>query len=856
MEKYQHGGNIHKALRDLGKTVQPIVDFSANINPLGPPDWLRPLLSSKLSALIHYPDPECRGMLEVIARRHDLAPDTIVAGNGTSELLFALLGHCSGRRVVVPVPSYIDYIRSAEVAEKTVIPVPVLENCGFRLDIDLLEKHIQPGDFVLLGVPNNPTGILPEREQLLCCIKRHRDVDFIVDEAFLDFVEGYPSLAGCSENLTTLHSMTKFYAVPGLRVGFAVMAKKKAERLKARLPPWSVNSLAQAFAEKALADESYSRESIAVCTRLREQLSTMLSTFQQIQVFEGSANYLLIKIVDREADELIRFCYQRGILLRSCENFVGLDHRKNYLRIAVRKEEENIRLLSILEQFFRPQQSSLPRTRKKTPAIMFQGTCSDAGKSILTTALCRIMLQDGIQVAPFKAQNMSLNSFVTKKGEEMGRAQVVQAQAARLDPDCRMNPILLKPNSETGSQVIVQGRPVANMSVLDYHRYKEKAWFSVQQSYDLLAEDVDAIVLEGAGSPGEVNLKRHDIVNMRMARYAGAPVILVGDIDRGGVYASFVGIMEVLNEWERRLVAGYIVNKFRGQKSLLTDAHSYLRFHTGRSVYGVVPYISDLKIPEEDSVSFKKGAFHSSKKVDGVEIVVLDLPHISNFTDIEPLLEEPDVTIRTVDDVAEIKKPDAIILPGTKSVIADLRFLVEKNLAGAILRQWEAGVQIIGICGGYQMLGKSIADPYCIETEDAVEQVCGLTLLPIETVIEKEKKRSRKTGIHIASGKSVFGYEIHHGISTSSLRPVLRFSDNSLCGASLEDNSVWGVYLHGIFDSDTFRRWFVDQLRLRKGLAPVGKILTTYDLEAAFDRLAETVRQSVDIEKLYSLMRL
>ena len=550
---------------------------------------------------------------------------------------------------------------------------------------------------------------------------------------------------------------------------------------------------------------------------------------------------------------LAEYCLGHGIMIRRCENYQGLESAHLFFRIAVRTKQENLRLIQLLQAYFGKGRSRKAE-RKKASSIMFQGTCSDAGKSIITAALCRILHQDGVRVAPFKAQNMSLNSFVTLQGDEMGRAQVVQAQAARLDPDCRMNPILLKPNSDTGSQIIVCGKPVGNMSVLDYNDYKPKVWNSVCKSYDDLAGEFDVVVLEGAGSPGEVNLKADDIVNMRMAQYAESPVIIVGDIDRGGVYSSFVGIMEVLAEWERQLVAGFLVNKFRGQASLLDTAHSYVKMHTGRKVLGVVPYLKNLGLPEEDSVSFKKGSFNKKHSGEGVEIVVINLPHISNFTDVEPFLEEPDVTLRIIENCSDIGSPDAIILPGSKNVIHDLRFLKEGGFAERIDKCLLDGCEIVGICGGYQMLGKVISDPYKIESADG--QLPGLGYLEMETVIEQDKNLTRKSGIHQLSGKKVFGYEIHHGISSMSEFPVLRFNDGTLCGQMERSEKIWGCYLHGIFESDEFRRWFIDNLRQRSGLQPVGEILAPYNLEIAFDRLADCVRENVDMEALYRLLKI
>lgn len=486
---------------------------------------------------------------------------------------------------------------------------------------------------------------------------------------------------------------------------------------------------------------------------------------------------------------------------------------------------------------------------------MLQGTSSNAGKSVLTAALCRILLQDGLRVAPFKAQNMSLNSFVTHDGAEMGRAQVVQAQAARLDPDVRMNPVLLKPSSEVGSQVIVMGKPVANMSVNEYVAYKPQAFKAAAAAYDSLAAGFDVMVLEGAGSPAEVNLKAHDIVNMAMARHAGANVLLVGDIDRGGVFASFVGTMEILDPAERELVAGYVVNRFRGQKSLLDDALDYMLAKTGKPVLGVVDNISDLGLPEEDSVGFKAGLYQKPKPIgDHVTVALIDLPHISNFTDLEPFLAEPDVHLVMAKKAGDLKNADALILPGSKNVVSDLKWLRQSGLAeGIIEAAAKRDAEIIGVCGGFQMLGRSISDPHGLES--AGETLPGLGLLAIDTVLEQDKTLTRQTGVHLASGQAVHGYEIHHGRSRGEdTRAVLRFAGAGPAGNANPDGRIWGSYLHGIFDADLFRRWLIDSLRERRGLSPVGRVVAPYDLEAAFDRLAATVRSQLDMAAIRRLL--
>ena len=854
-----HGGNVHGLAREMGIDVTTLLDFSANINPLGPPEWLRPLISSEVASLVHYPDPYAGKLVSAIAERYQVPEESVVVANGTTELLYQLPKLLGCTQALIPSPSYIDYTKVMELAGMTVRPFLLSAERGFTLHPQELATLLTGGELVGIGSPNNPTGALVDPEQIIQLAKGHPATLFLIDEAFLEFVVDGKSVAFAADNIMTLHSLTKFYAIPGLRLGFGIFPLPIARLLRQHLPPWTVNTLAQAVGVRALADHEYGEQTRAYCRQLRTNLVQDLQRFSALQLFDSAANYLLLRLVDgSDARSLAEQLLERKIMIRTCSNYTGLD--ASYFRIAVRTEKENSLLLQALSEILQarpaaPGKSSRNPVPKKARPLMFQGTSSNAGKSVLTAALCRILLQDGVRVAPFKAQNMSLNSFVTHDGLEMGRAQVVQAQAARLDPDVRMNPVLLKPNSDTGSQVIVHGRSVGNMNVMTYLRYKETAMQAAHASYDSLAADYDVILLEGAGSPGEVNLKRHDIVNMGMARYAQAPVLLVGDIDRGGVYASFVGTMEVLNEWERALVAGFVVNRFRGQASLLQSAHDYVTAHTGREVLGVVPYLKNLGIPEEDSVSFKDGLFQSARPAgDHVEIALISLPHISNFTDIEPLAAEPDVYLRVVERAEDLGRPQAIILPGSKNVIHDLAALRSCGLADAILRLTAEGCEIVGVCGGYQMLGTIIEDPLAIESNQGT--MAGLGLLPLTTVLAADKRLVRQSGVHTESGQPVHGYEIHHGRSQTDLPPTLAFTDGTGCGASDASGRIWGSYLHGIFDSDPFRRWFINRLRQRKGLSPLPGIPAPYDLEPAFDRLAATVRESVDMNRIYQLLGL
>jgi cobyric acid synthase CobQ/L-threonine-O-3-phosphate decarboxylase len=845
-----HGGNIRSMATALGCAPEEILDFSANINPLGPPAWLRPVVARALAGTAHYPEPRADALRRIAATRMDVEPENVVAGNGSSELLYALPRICAARgfeRVVLPVPCYGDYARACEAAGLSCETLTLHSETGFAMDWSKLEEMLNKPALVILGQPGNPAGTLLEPERILDLADRHPKSFFLIDEAFADFVPQLSRLgATVRPNLFVLHSLTKFYAVPGLRLGLGYGSAKVCAELAALLPDWSVNALAQAVGIDALRDDDYARQTMDAVKALRSDLAAAL-TGLGVRVFPGSANYLLCRSENPDAFALQEKLAKSRILIRNCANYTGLDAR--YFRVAVRSAEENGRLVRVLSEIFG---SGRPRSQplRKTPAIMLQGLSSNAGKSVLTAALCRIFLQDGLCVAPFKAQNMSLNSFVTRGGGEMGRAQVLQAQACRLEPDVRMNPVLLKPNSETGSQVIVLGKPVGNMTVGQYIRFKPQIFETITRAYDELSASAQVMMLEGAGSPAEVNLKSHDVVNMRMARHAGAKVLLAGDIDRGGVFASFVGTMEVMEEWERALVAGFIVNRFRGRQDLLADAVDYVRRFTGIETLGVVPFLRDLGLPEEDSVSFKEA--RSQGRNAELRIVAVDLPHISNFTDLDALGLEPDVDLRIARAPHDLAGADAIILPGSRNVFADLDYLWSSGLAQAVLA---SRAEIVGVCGGLQMLGAGIADPACVESGGASARPLGL--LPLATEMAVDKVLCQACCVFLPSGEEVRGYEIHHGhtrVLDGQIWPVMARKDGTVIGWGREDAMVWGTYLHGVFDADGFRRSFLDRLRVRKGLAPLNTVQVAYDLEAALDRLASVVRDSLDMERIYRLL--
>ena len=507
---------------------------------------------------------------------------------------------------------------------------------------------------------------------------------------------------------------------------------------------------------------------------------------------------------------------------------------------------------------------------KHAKAIIIQGTMSGAGKSLLAAGLCRIFAQDGFRTAPFKSQNMALNSFITREGLEMGRAQVVQAEAAGIEPDVRMNPILLKPTTDTGSQVIVNGEVLKSMDARSYFAFKKELIPLVKKTYDSLAADYDVIVIEGAGSPAEINLKQDDLVNMGMAKMAGAPVLLAGDIDRGGVFAQLYGTKMLLPPDEQAIIRGLIINKFRGDESILTPGIAMIEELCGTKVVGVVPMM-DVDIDEEDSVSERLLDERGRKTDAPIEIAVIRLPHISNYTDFQVLEGMPGVNLRYVRHADALGKPDLIILPGTKNTMGDLAWLRESGMEGRILRANAAGALLIGICGGFQMLGESLSDPDGTESGGSMR---GMGLLPMATVFSAVKTRTRVNGtigqldgaFSAFSGCKVEGYEIHMGISTPAeggkRAGAVQSLTDLVSGAAKTDGlyrgTVLGTYVHGFFDAEGIAEKLAELLAARKGItlqsAGTGAGHKAYK-ERQYDILADTLRAHMDMEAVYRILK-
>ena len=495
-------------------------------------------------------------------------------------------------------------------------------------------------------------------------------------------------------------------------------------------------------------------------------------------------------------------------------------------------------------------------------AIMVQGTMSNAGKSLLAAGLCRIFRQDGYKVAPFKSQNMALNSFITEEGLEMGRAQVMQAEAAGIAPSVRMNPILLKPTNDVGSQVIVNGEVLGTMSSREYFRYKKELVPDIMKAFTSLSEEYDIIVIEGAGSPAEINLKEDDIVNMGMAKLAKAPVLLVGDIDRGGVFAQLIGTVDLLEKDERAMVKGLIINKFRGDKTILDPGIQMLEERSGIPVVGVAPYLQ-IQVEDEDSLTER---FERKQEVGVLDIAVIRVPRISNFTDFNPLESIPGVSLRYVQHPRELRQPDLIILPGTKNTMEDLLWMRENGMEASILKEASRGALIFGICGGYQMLGETLSDPYGVEAGGTVR---GMGLIPMDTVFAKSKTRTRVAGTFgrisgdwsPLSGVELEGYEIHMGesvlkngaVAATRIRDAVSETEKAEGAVS---GAVCGTYVHGVFDREEVVHGLLQALGQKKGVDVTemkGMDFAAFK-ETQYDILAAELRKHLDMKKIYEIL--
>ena len=822
MMQLVHGGDWAGYRAQYG---QDALDLSANVSPLGLPEGVAKAITAALATADRYPDPLCRALRAKLAAHETVPAAHILCGNGAADLIFRLVWAAKPRTALLPAPTFAEYAAALETAGCTVRRHFLHECEDFAVTEAFVSAVDEGTDMVFLCQPNNPTGQLTPLPLVKALLHRCEACGalLVVDECFLDFLPESEALSAkkflASPNLIILKAFTKLYGMAGVRLGYCLCSSTALlDKMQAAGQPWAVSSLAQAAGLAALDETAYVARVQELIAQQRPILRDGLRALG-LRVLDGSANAAQLRQLPRAGQQLV-------------------PHRRAHCTGK--------------PPAFKSLTGGACMSRAK--CIMVQGTMSGAGKSLLCTALCRIFAQDGYRVAPFKSQNMALNSFVTRDGLEMGRAQVVQAQAAGMEPDVRMNPILLKPSSDVGSQVIVNGEVRGQMPAAAYFKLKKSLIPDILAAYDSLAEAVDIIVIEGAGSPAEINLKADDIVNMGLAKLVDAPVLLAGDIDRGGVFAQLYGTVELLEPAERARIKGLVINKFRGDAAILKPGLTMLEEKTHLPVLGVVPYLR-VDIEDEDSLSSR---LESNTAVKPLDAAILRLPHISNFTDFMPLEQHPLLSVRYVQSPRQLGAPDVVILPGTKNTIDDLLWLRQCGLEAAVQKLAASGTPVLGVCGGYQMLGETLADPAGTESGRS-QTVRGLGLLPIQTVFTDAKHRTQDTATVTApqlAGAALTGYQIHTGRTAVQGVPFCRLADGSAEGC-VKDN-VAGTYLHGLFDTGELTEKLVQLLCSRKGISPASAPLLSMQeyRQQQFDLLADGVRRALDMNALYAAMGL
>lgn len=880
MTKNRHGGNAAPVAERVGLEGCPDIslDFSVNLNPIGPPNALRRVLVSGHDSAECYPEEYAATACRELAFAHGLPPEQVVVGNGATEIFSWIVQALQPKRAVEIAPCYAGYSEVCHTHKVQCKPVVSLfSKDGFMLS----EPPLLPDgtDMVFVGTPNNPTGTVVSCEVLLKLASDNPHCSVVVDASFAGFVDelsdDLPCMSEMPENMVIVKSLTKFFCIPGLRLGMAWGRESIMEKVKKARLPWSVNGLAQNLACSLYKDADYIQQSRKKTSLLRRRFESALSDLPGFSVYPSEVNFLLVHLpLEWPVEKLQKALLQRGVLIRSCADYDGLDG--SYCRLAVRPEYEQDQLIQALKELcFRERPTTCPPKPRRakdgsniqhstsngrvdqTPSIMVVGTTSDAGKSVVAAGLCRLLSRRGFSVAPFKAQNMALNSFVTAEGGEMGRAQVTQAAAAGVRPHTDMNPVLLKPLGHNGSQVIVNGKAIGNFKAREYYAMKSDMRKAAHDAYDRLAAKHDFIVLEGAGSPAEINLLAEDFVNMDMAAYANAKTILVADIDRGGVFATIFGTIQLMPPEHRHLVVGVIINKFRGDASLLDSGIRDIEAMTGVPILGVLPYLKDLQIEEEDSMGLERSA---EQKETVLDVVVIRLPHISNFTDFLAMEGDDGVHVRYVREVDDVGKPDLVIIPGTKNTRSDLQWLHNSGMSAALRQLRQDGIPFIGICGGFQMLGSAVQDP---DGEEGIAgETEGLDMLPVTTTIKKFKELAQVEGVTTElfpfgkAGIPFSGYEIHAGetiFAGSKAAPLTITSRlgndvHEQDGAVSEDGMVFGCYTHGFFDKTPIRAALWQWLCQRKGIEESLVSAVEMNSMIAFDRLADQLEECLDLD--------
>jgi len=807
-----------------------ILDLATSMNPVAPD--VRLVVAAAADSIRHYPD----ATVATTALAEALGVDRthVLLTNGGAEAIALLAVELGRGRVDEP-------------------------------DFSLYRRHLtEVADDAprWRSNPHNPSGRLAAAAE-----QAH-----VWDEAFYPLATGTWTRGDVSDGAVVVGSLTKVFACPGLRLGYVLSEDPDLiRRLADRQPRWSVGSVALAALPRLLelADLGHWAAQIAA---LRADLGAVLAA-AGLAASPSDANFVLVEAASGLRDRLAR----EGVVVRDCSSFGMPDG----VRIAVPASRGLERLATALGLGSPGRAPGTACTTaaapKLTGGLLVCGTASDVGKSQIVTGLCRLLARRGVRVAPFKAQNMSLNSFATPSGHEIGRAQGIQAIAAGVEPEVSMNPVLLKPTGERRSQVVVLGRPTAELDAASYQAIKRVVLLPVV--LDALADlrsRFDVVICEGAGSPAEINLLEGDIANLSLADAAGLPAVLVGDIERGGVFASLFGTLALLPDELRRWVGGSIINKFRGDVSLLGPGLDELERRTGVPCLGVLPFVRGLSLDAEDSLGLAAtiradghaaGGSESrsdpgsepagSCRGDDIDVAAIALPRLANFTDLDALAMEPAVTVRMVATIGELGDPDLVIVPGSKTTVADLDWLRASGLGAAVraLAATAHGPTVLGICAGFQMLGQSIVDGI----ESAADRVQGLGLLAVETQFEPDKLTRPRRGQ--ALGEDVSGYEIHHGrpVSTDDdLEPFAHLDDGFGTGpegASAQGGRIAGTNLHGLFESDGFRRAYLAAVAARRGkIWRPGATSFSEAREAQIDRLADLIEEHLDVDAILGLI--
>nr|MCR5605282.1 cobyric acid synthase [Treponema sp.] len=769
---------------------------------------------------------------------------------GAADIFFRLCNFLKPKKAIIIEPAFNEYRHALTLCSCE----NILRKC-YSDDID-----VSGCDIVFCCSPANPTGEILSNFQINILYDKCRKANaiLVLDSCFSDFcMESRETLENiCSniekyENLILVNAFTKYYGLAGLRVGFAITCKKDIiNGIKSNGQPWAVSTEAQEAAIAALKDFDYEKKLLALVESEREYLKRELEKIKGISKVSGRANFILFEA----SKSLLSRLEEKGFLVRNCDDFsfLPLSEGKRFYRVCVKKHDANVALINAIKDSL-----CACADKRKCACLMVQGTMSNAGKSFIVAALCRIFKNKGYKVAPFKSQNMALNSAVTEDGFEIGRAQAMQAEASGKKADVRMNPILLKPNSDTGSQVIVNGRVVGNMSARDYFKSKKSYIPIIKESFESLAAENDVIIVEGAGSPAEINLKQDDIVNMGLAKLLDIPVILASDIDRGGVFAQLYGTIELLENDEKERIKGLIINKFRGDVSILQAGLDKIEELTNKKVVGVVPMLH-VDIDDEDSLSERLN--NISNRNAPIRIAVIKLAHISNFTDFEPLEKNKCCSVMYVKNIDELDyfNPHLIIIPGTKNTISDLYTLKTSGFEARISQYAARNIPVIGVCGGFQMLGKRISDTVCMESTSPCE-VIALSLLDTETVFTTDKELKQVNGIlpkldgffSCLSNLTYSGYEIHAGKSKNI--------NESFSG--LAKDNIFGTYVHGIFDSDEIVRNLLNALAKKNNISLENYLLNTAESyssyrEEQYNKLAKEVEKVLDMNYIEKIMGL